>query len=107
MHAIAEEKVMTIPKTILLAGAAGTTLVLGSVADWPQAGPPVQRDGIPPFQTAIEHRIHVARCGDEADTDGILLQHPLPNAYMTANGRVFSLAGLVRCTARLHTARLS
>jgi len=98
---------MTIPKNILLTVAASTTLVLGSTADWPQAGPPVQRDGIPPFQTAIEHRIHATQCGDEADTDGIPLQQPLPNAYMTVNGRVFSLAGLVRCSARLHTARLS
>jgi hypothetical protein len=106
MHAIAEEKIMTIPKTILLT-AAGTMLVLESAADWPQAGPPVQRNGIPPFQTTIEHRIHVTRCGDEADTDSILLQQPLPNSYMTVNGCVFSLAGLVRCAARLHTARLS
>ena len=98
---------MTIPTAILLTTAAGTTLLLGSAADWPQAGPPVQRDGVPPLQTAIEHRIHATRCGDEADTDDIPLQQPLPNAYMTVNGRVFSLAGLVRCSARLHTARLS
>ena len=32
---------------------------------------------------------------------------PLPNAYMTVNGRVFTLGEALACAARLHTARFS
>ena len=98
---------MTPPKAIMLTGALGAALVIGTVADSPSAGLPVQLGSALPSQAASEQASPVARCGGAANTDNIALQHPLPNAYMTVNGRMFSLADLIRCTARLHTARLS
>ena len=83
---------MIIPKLITFAAALGTALLLGSV---------------PPSRAASEHQLPVGRCGDTAITDSIALQQSLPNAYMAANGRLFSLAGLVACAKRLHAARIS
>lgn len=83
---------MIVPKVIMLAAALGAVSLLGSA---------------PSSLAANEHESPVARCGDTAITDSNALQHPLPNAYMTANGRVFSLADLVACAKRLHISRFS
>lgn len=82
---------MIVPKVIMLAAALGAVLLLGSA----------------PTALAAEHKTPVARCGGKANADSTALQQPLPNAYMTTNDRVFSLADLVACAKRLHAARFS
>ena len=98
---------MIIPKVFMLAAALGTVSVLGSAAAWSLAGLPHQPGTAPPSRVASEHAKPVARCGGKPNADSAALQQPLPNAYMTVNGRVFSLVDFVACTQRLHTARLS
>jgi hypothetical protein len=92
-----------IPKVFMLAAALGTVSALGSAVAWS----PNQPGTASPSRAASEHAKPVARCGGKPNADSNAMQQPLPNAYMTVNGRVFSLVDFVACTQRLHTARLS
>ena len=98
---------MTIAKAIVLTAALGTALVFGSAAERSSTSLPVQLHSASSSGAANEHVTPVARCGGEANTDSIALQRPLPNAYMIANGRVFSLAEVIGCAKRLHSTRIS
>lgn len=82
----------------------GTAVLLPGHPAWAGHGAPYAGNAGPVDTPAPEP----TRCGpgaDTAGTDNDLAALTLPNAYMTVNGRVFTLGRAIACAARLHTAR--
>jgi hypothetical protein len=87
--------------------AAGLAVAILSIAPWRPAGSTVTPvAGQTPLGGAEPARI-VPACGGKVAPVWPETRAPLPNAYMVANGRLFTLADVFACVNRLHTARIS
>jgi hypothetical protein len=92
----------------MLIAIAGTALLLPSQQAWASQGAPYAGSAVPAAPSVSAAEPAVTRCGPESDPAGAdpnLAPAPLPNAYMTVNGRVFALGRAIACAVRLHTAR--
>jgi hypothetical protein len=99
-------EVVIMSQVIMLVAVFGAVLLLGSAAAWRPAGLPAQPGGAEPTPLlAPAHARTVSRCGGERVSVGPVPTPPMPNAYMTLNGRVFTLADVLACANRLHRMR--
>jgi hypothetical protein len=96
---------MNMSKAIVTGAVASAVLLVGSFAAWAEDGSPVQYRLISPPATELAGR--VPRCGGESPAAPSAPEAPLPNAYMTVNGRVSLLTDFFACMRQLHSARLS
>jgi hypothetical protein len=96
---------MKMPKTIVTGAVASAVLLVGSYAAWAEDGSSVQYRLVSP--PATEQAGRVPRCGGEWPAARPAPEAPLPNAYMTVNGRVSVLTDFFACMRQLHSTRLS
>jgi hypothetical protein len=92
----------------MLIALAGAALLFPPHHAWASQGKPHAGSAVPLAPTGSAEEPRATRCGPESDTAGPgpnLAPATLPNAYMTVNGRVFTLGSAIACAVRLHTAR--
>jgi hypothetical protein len=100
-------EVVIMPQIIMIAAAVGAALLLGSVAASRLSTSAAQPGGTAVAALATPEQVSpVPRCGGEPAEAGPAAAPPR-NAYMTVNGRVFTLFEVLTCAKRLHTARFS
>jgi hypothetical protein len=99
-------EVMFMPQLIGITAFVGIGCLLGAMVTGPSSA--LLAHSSEAITAAVAEKVPrgpVLRCADRRDPAPGADKPALPNAYMSANGRVFALADLLACARRLHAAR--